>query len=335
MVDKNLINEIGLSDAELEAELQETLGAGFDQSSIGQMIDSTVTQFQPGSILKGRVVNIVGNDVIVEVGLKSEGVGRHQRVRRPRRASSPASEIEVLLEAVEGDSGLVVLSKRKADRIRGWERIIAQQQGRRHGQGHGHPQDQGRPAGGHRRAGVPAGQPGGHPPPGRHRRIHRPGRSRPRSSRSTRSAATSSSRRRKLIEERRAEAKTKLLAEIQEGQVRKGVVKNIADFGAFVDLGGIDGLLHITDMSWGRISHPSEMLKIDQEIEVMVLQRRPREGEDRPGPQAEARPARGRTSRSKYPVGTARQGRGGQHHVLRRVRASSRRASRAWCTSPR
>jgi small subunit ribosomal protein S1 len=77
--------------------------------------------------------------------------------------------------------------------------------------------------------------------------------------------------RRKLIEERRAEAKDKLLAEIQPGQVRQGIVKNIADFGAFVDLGGIDGLLHITDMSWSRIGHPSEMLKIDQEIEIAIL----------------------------------------------------------------
>ncbi len=77
--------------------------------------------------------------------------------------------------------------------------------------------------------------------------------------------------RRKLIEIQREEKKKKLLEEIAVGQVRKGTVKNIADFGAFVDLGGIDGLLHITDMSWGRINHPSDMLKIDDEIEVMVL----------------------------------------------------------------
>jgi small subunit ribosomal protein S1 len=77
--------------------------------------------------------------------------------------------------------------------------------------------------------------------------------------------------RRKLLEEERQKQKEHLLSDIQEGQVRKGVVKNIADFGVFVDLGGIDGLLHITDMSWGRINHPSEMVKIDQEIEVMVL----------------------------------------------------------------
>jgi small subunit ribosomal protein S1 len=77
--------------------------------------------------------------------------------------------------------------------------------------------------------------------------------------------------RRKLIEEQREEMKRALLAEIKPGDLRRGVVKNIADFGAFVDLGGIDGLLHITDMSWGRIGHPSEMVHIDQEIDVKVL----------------------------------------------------------------
>ena len=77
--------------------------------------------------------------------------------------------------------------------------------------------------------------------------------------------------RRKLIEEERAAAKANLMEEIAIGQVRKGTVKNIADFGAFVDLGGIDGLLHITDMSWDRIEHPSQIVKIDEELEVMVL----------------------------------------------------------------
>ncbi|MEZ5974258.1 MAG: 30S ribosomal protein S1, partial [Planctomycetota bacterium] len=77
--------------------------------------------------------------------------------------------------------------------------------------------------------------------------------------------------RRKLLEEERQKLKEGLLKDIEEGQIRTGIVKNIADFGVFVDLGGIDGLLHITDMSWGRINHPSEMLKMDQEVEVKVL----------------------------------------------------------------
>src|SRR6185436_13216770 len=78
--------------------------------------------------------------------------------------------------------------------------------------------------------------------------------------------------RRKLIEDNRIIMKQKLLSEIEPGQVRKGVVKNIAEFGAFVDLGGIDGLLHITDMSWGRVQDPREMVHIDQQLEVYILQ---------------------------------------------------------------
>ncbi|HMO25019.1 MAG TPA: S1 RNA-binding domain-containing protein, partial [Tepidisphaeraceae bacterium] len=77
--------------------------------------------------------------------------------------------------------------------------------------------------------------------------------------------------RRKLIEQQREELKKKTLENVEVGSLIKGTVKNIADFGAFIDLGGIDGLLHITDMSWGRINHPSELVKIDQEIEVKVL----------------------------------------------------------------
>jgi small subunit ribosomal protein S1 len=77
--------------------------------------------------------------------------------------------------------------------------------------------------------------------------------------------------RRKLIEEERRSSKEKILSEIEAGQLRKGVVKNIADFGVFVDLGGLDGLLHISDLSWGRISHPSEVVQLDQEIECVVI----------------------------------------------------------------
>src|SRR5207253_5936154 len=77
--------------------------------------------------------------------------------------------------------------------------------------------------------------------------------------------------RRKLIEDQREEMKKKLLSEIEPGQIRKGVVKNIAEFGVFVDLGGIDGLLHITDMSWGRVNNPHEVVHIDQQLEVYII----------------------------------------------------------------
>ena len=129
--------------------------------------------------------------------------------------------------------------------------------------------------------------------------------------------------RRKLIEITREQQKKQLLAEIEVGQVRKGTVKNIADFGAFVDLGGIDGLLHITDMSWGRINHPSDMVKIDDQIEVMVLH----VDKDR------EKIALGLKQKSRQPLGErrrqvpgrhARQGRGRQRDELRRLRQARR-----------
>ena len=102
--------------------------------------------------------------------------------------------------------------------------------------------------------------------------------------------------RRRLVEDRRGELKDRLLAEIEPGQIRKGVVKNIAEFGAFVDLGGIDGLLHVTDMSWGRVASPHEVVHIDQQLEVIVLKVDKEAGErrTRPGPRSRRRPAPGR-----------------------------------------
>ena len=140
--------------------------------------------------------------------------------------------------------------------------------------------------------------------------------------------------RRKLIEDQREQMKKKLLAEIEPGQVRKGVVKNIADFGAFVDLGGIDGLLHITDMSWGRINNPQRHGQDRPAARGLRPPRRQGQGEDRPGPEAEdAQPVGER--RGQVPGRQPAHGRGRQRHELRRLRQARSRASRAWSTSPR
>ena len=129
--------------------------------------------------------------------------------------------------------------------------------------------------------------------------------------------------RRALIEAERAEKKAQLLAELEVGQRRKGMVKNIAEFGAFVDLGGIDGLLHITDMSWGRINHPSEMVAIDQEIEVQILHIDHEKEKIALGlKQKTASPWE--NVEEKYPVGSAHQGHGGQRDELRGVREARR-----------
>jgi small subunit ribosomal protein S1 len=268
MVDYNLIKSLGVSDEEVQQQLQQALGSGFNQDTLGEMIQER-TSHQTGAVLTGRIVNVVGNDVVVEVGLKSEGMVNINEFDDPSTIQI-GQTVEVLLEEVESDSGLVVLSKRKADRIRGWERILEKNKEGDIIKGAVTRKIKG---GLLVDIGVPAFLPASQVD------IRRPGDIGEyvgqvieakilKIDQERRNIVVS---RRKLIEERRAEAKNKLLSDIQEGQVRKGIVKNIADFGAFIDLGGLDGLLHITDMSWGRIGHPSEMVKLDQEIEVQVL----------------------------------------------------------------
>jgi len=239
------------------------------EQEMERMIDETIRDFEVGSILEGLIINRRGDTLIVDVGYKSEGMITIEEFDHPEEAK-PGAKIEVLLEAVEDDAGMIVLSKRKADRIRGWEKVISQNA-------------EGDTVTGtvtHKikggllvDIGVPVFLPASQVSIRRSRDIadyigqevectiikidkeHR-------------NIVVS---RRRLLEERREEQKRKLLSDLQIGELRKGVVKSITDFGAFVDLGGIDGLLHITDMSWGRISHPSEMVAIDDVIEVKVL----------------------------------------------------------------
>ena len=179
-------------------------------------------------------------------------------------------EREVLLETVEDDSCMIVLSKRKADRIRGWEKLVSEKKEgdivtgvvTRKIKG-GLLVDVGVPVF------LPASQID----------IRRPGEIGDYIGKEVRGVILKIDEqrrnivisRRKLIEEEREKQKRELLENIEVGQIRKGVVKNIASFGAFIDLGGIDGLLHVTDMSWGRVSHPSEVVALHEEIEVKVL----------------------------------------------------------------
>jgi small subunit ribosomal protein S1 len=267
MVDRNLIQSLNVSNDEVERHVSEALGAGGDEELLSNLVDQKTTH-QPGKILTGRVVDVAGDNVIVEVGLKSEGSVPLHEFEDPS-AVKPGQEVEVLLEAVESDTGLVELSKRKADRIRGWEYILSHKQEGDVVEGTVMRKIKG---GLLVDISVPAFLPASQVD------IRRPADISEyigqrieavilKMNRDRRNIVIS---RRKLIEEQRAEAKKKLFAEIEEGEWRKGVVKNIADFGAFVDLGGVDGLLHITDMSWGRISHPSEIVDVDQEIECVV-----------------------------------------------------------------
>lgn len=229
------------------------------------------SQFKPGSIIEGTVSAVKGDDVFVDIGYKSEGVVSLDEFA-DKEAVKPGLKFQVMLRDLENDkTGMVVLSKKAADDQIRWEKVLAQY-------------TEGCVVNGTIRSqvrggllvdidGVEAFLPG--------RQVD---------VMSVRDLAPyigqtfdfkvikiSNERkniiisRRELIEGTMAEKKAALLASLQKGEIRKGRVKNITDFGAFIDLDGIDGLLHITDMSWGRIKHPSEMLKVGQELDVMVL----------------------------------------------------------------
>ena len=268
MVDFNLINSLGNVDADVNAAVATALGEAADDLS-KLVAGDEVQDFTPGSIIKGKVSSTVGDDFVVELGLKSEGVLERSEFDEPDKVNI-GDEVKVLLEDVEGDTGLVRISKRKADRIINWEAIMQSKK-------------EGNPVSGKVTKkikggllvdiGVPVFLPASQVD------IRRPGEISDWIGRTIDAVILKIDEerrnivisRRKMIEQQREEMKRKTLDGVQVGEVRKGIVKNIADFGAFIDLGGIDGLLHITDMSWGRINHPGELLKIDQEIEVKVL----------------------------------------------------------------
>ncbi|HEX2973828.1 MAG TPA: 30S ribosomal protein S1 [Tepidisphaeraceae bacterium] len=269
MVDYNLINALGSVDDEVESAVNTALGEA--ATDLNQLVKSDEVQdFVPGAILKGRISSVSGDDFIVELGLKSEGLLDRTEFDEPENVKL-GDEVRVLLEEVEGDTGLVKISKRKADRIINWEAIMQSKK-------------EGDPVKGKVTKkikggllvdiGVPVFLPASQVD------IRRPGEISDWIGREIEAIILKIDEerrnivisRRKLIEQQREEQKKKTLEGLTVGQIVKGTVKNIADFGAFIDLGGIDGLLHITDMSWGRINHPSDMLKIDQEIEVKVLQ---------------------------------------------------------------
>ncbi len=271
MVDYNLISSLDDVGVDLEAEIGAMFGDAMqDESALGTLVERNSTEdLVPGAILKGRIIGRAGDDVVVDVGLKSEGVIAVNEWD-DRSAIDIGDEVDVFLENIESDSGIIELSKRKADRILNWNRIVETNEEGDMVSGRVMRKIKG---GLLVDIGVPVFLPASQVD------IRRPGDIGEYIGRDIdakilkidtdrRNIVIS---RRKLIEEKRGAAKEKLMAEIAIGQVRKGTVKNIADFGAFVDLGGIDGLLHITDMSWDRIGHPSELVKIDEEIEIKIL----------------------------------------------------------------
>src|SRR5687767_13663601 len=235
-----------------------------------ELYNGTLASIDEGEIVKSKVLEIRDNLVVLDIGFKSEGTIPLEEFK-DLPDLKPGDEVEVLLEHLEDMEGSVVLSKKKADFMRVWERIRV-----------AYENDQ--PVAGTLvkkikggvvvdLMGVDAFLPGSQIAL---RRVPNVDELLGQSfefkiiklNKRRRNIVVS---RRVILEQERAGKRDKLMKDLQKDQVRKGVVKNITDFGAFIDLGGVDGLLHITDMSYGRIQHPSEMVQIGQELEVKVL----------------------------------------------------------------
>ena len=271
MVDRNLIREYNVNETDLENALGESLDDWHqDDAKMDVLYDERARSFDVNKTVSGTIIRIDGEDVLVDIGYKSEGIVPLEEWSDSDAMPQPGQKVDVLLEEVEDDFGLILLSKRKADRMREWEKVIQS-----HKEGDVVKGKVVRKIKGGLLVNIgvnvflPASQVDIRRPPDIGMYIDREIECVILKIDEQRRNIVVS--RRKLIEDKREKMKQALLSEIAPGQLRKGTVKNIADFGAFVDLGGIDGLLHITDMSWGRISHPSELVKIDDEIEVMIL----------------------------------------------------------------
>src|SRR6516164_6319649 len=225
-----------------------------------------------GEIVKGTVVQVTKEYAVVDIGYKSEGQISIAEFTNPRgevtvKAGDP---VEVLLESRENDTGMVVLSKEKADKMRIWDEISAACE-----------RDEivkgvivGRVKGGLSvdigvKAFLPGSQVDIRPVRNLDKLIGEKFKFKVIKFNKKRGNIVLS--RRVLLEKEREELKKETLKNLKEGAILKGVVKNLTDYGAFIDLGGIDGLLHVTDMSWGRIGHPSEMFEVGQEVRVVVL----------------------------------------------------------------
>jgi small subunit ribosomal protein S1 len=263
------IKQFDIDPAELDRQINDALG-GINLQEYDDKLSSSIRDVKPGSIVHARVdsVDERTGTVVMDIGGKSEG--QIAIAEFGETLPKPGETYEVFYEGLD-DNDTAALSKRRADRLRAWERVSTKYKEGDEIQGIVQRKIKGGLLVDVEGVNVflPASQVN-------LRRTHdisdflnEPVRARIIKIDPERMNIVVS--RRKLLEEERQKQKEFLLSDIQDGQVRKGTVKNIADFGVFVDLGGIDGLLHITDMSWGRINHPSEMVKLDQEIEVVVL----------------------------------------------------------------
>lgn len=265
-------NEIILfSEGDIPTDDEDASGSDYtieERRAMLERMEETMSELKDGELIKGRILRINKDEVVVDIGFKSEGIVSKEEFTEEIEVGQ---EIEVFLEQLEDEHGQVVVSKRKADFMRVWNNIrdsyetgaLVEGIIKRRIKG-GMVVDV---------MGVDAFLPGSQialrqVPDFDALLGKKMSFSVIKLNKVRRNIVVS---RRSVLEEERSERRQSLLGEIEEGQIRKGVVKNITDFGVFIDLGGLDGLLHITDMSWTRIKHPSEIVNIGDEIDVKIL----------------------------------------------------------------
>ena len=240
------------------------------EESMEDWFNRGVGDIEEGEVVRGRVVEVRDSEVLVDIGYKSEGTIAMEEFRHAGTLPKVGDEIEVYLESKEDSEGLIVLSKDKADKIKVWDAISKSH-------------DSGTPVEGKVvevvkgglsvdvgvRAFLPGSQVDLRPVKNLASMLGQVIRAKVIKLNRRRGNVVLS--RRAVLEEEREEKRKHTLSVLSEGMVLTGAVKNITDYGAFIDLGGIDGLLHVTDMSWGRVGHPSEIFQIGDQVEVVVL----------------------------------------------------------------
>jgi small subunit ribosomal protein S1 len=240
-----------------------------DMTEMQELIAKSLRDFKEGSIVKGRILEIRPREVLVDIGYKSEGV-IHASEFDDMNEVEVGDEVEVLLEKLENEDGMIVLSKEKAAHKQNWDKIVKVFEGDGLIKGKVKAVVKG---GLTVNIGVEAFLPGSQidivPPKDLQQFVGNTYDFKIVKINDERKNVVLS--RREIIEQERAEKRSRFLETVKVGDSVKGVVKNLTDFGAFIDLDGMDGLLHITDMTWGRLTHPSELLKIGQEIDVVGL----------------------------------------------------------------
>jgi small subunit ribosomal protein S1 len=232
--------------------------------------EGTTSEFEEGEVVRGRVVHVGTSEVLVDVGYKSEGAIPIDEFHRHGSLPKVGDEIEVYLEAKEDSEGLIVLSKDKADKIKVWDAITQAFEKSVPVEGRvvevvkgGLAVDVGV------KAFLPGSQVDLRPVKNLGAMVGQQIRAKVIKLNRRRGNVVLS--RRSVLEEEREEKKKHTIEVLSEGMTLTGTVKNITDYGAFIDLGGIDGLLHVTDMSWGRVGHPSEIFNVGDQVEVVVL----------------------------------------------------------------